>query len=220
MKKTLSVICALMMCFAIAGCGSTESKSSNKANAEAQKVTATSIVLSTNQLTINVDDTYQLSYTVFPSDADTEGFVWQSADSNVAEVDINGLIKAKKPGQTTISISNPEGILSTCSVTVEKAKPDLQKLYNSLGDKYYCSISSDGNTLTIDTNPMDIDDYTNTTAWGYIETVNDTLELTGLSEQMLQTRSLDGRLSETYDSLTVTWSYHPDKGLNAIYTVK
>lgn len=35
-----------------------------------------------------------------------------------------------------------------------------------------------------------------------------------------QTTSLDGRQSETWGRITMAWSYHPDRGLDAVYTLK
>ncbi len=34
-----------------------------------------------------------------------------------------------------------------------------------------------------------------------------------------QTTSIDGRQTETWDNLTVSWSYHPDRGLDGVLTV-
>ena len=36
---------------------------------------------------------------------------------------------------------------------------------------------------------------------------------------MDQTTSMDGRQSETWGDLTVSWSYHPDRGLDGVLTV-
>jgi hypothetical protein len=35
-----------------------------------------------------------------------------------------------------------------------------------------------------------------------------------------QTTSLDGRQSETWGNITMSWSYHPDRGLDAVYQIK
>lgn len=35
-----------------------------------------------------------------------------------------------------------------------------------------------------------------------------------------QTTSMDGRQTETWGVLTESWSYHPDRGLDAVFTVK
>jgi hypothetical protein len=34
-----------------------------------------------------------------------------------------------------------------------------------------------------------------------------------------QTTSLDGRQTETWDDVTLAWSYHPDRGLDGVVTV-
>ncbi len=34
-----------------------------------------------------------------------------------------------------------------------------------------------------------------------------------------QTTSMDGRQTETWDGITVSWSYHPDRGLDGVLTV-
>lgn len=41
-----------------------------------------------------------------------------------------------------------------------------------------------------------------------------------ISSHMDQTTSLDGRQSETWDGVTVSWSYHPDRGMDGVLTVE
>lgn len=36
---------------------------------------------------------------------------------------------------------------------------------------------------------------------------------------MDQTTSLDGRQTESWDGLTIAWSYHPDRGMDGVITV-
>lgn len=81
-------------------------------------IPVTSIVLSTNSCEIVEEESFQLSYTLFPENASDYGLTWKSADENVAIIAADGKITAKAPGQTTISISNQEGFIATCSVTV------------------------------------------------------------------------------------------------------
>ncbi len=40
-----------------------------------------------------------------------------------------------------------------------------------------------------------------------------------ISSHIDQTTSMDGRQSETWDAITVSWSYHPDRGLDGVLTV-
>lgn len=37
--------------------------------------------------------------------------------------------------------------------------------------------------------------------------------------QIGATRALDGRVSDSWDGLTATWSYHPSSGLNLMITI-
>lgn len=83
-------------------------------------VPITGIVLSTNSTTITVDDGFQLNYSLFPDNASDYGIRWKSADENVAIVNDSGFVLGKQVGQTTISASNENGIMATCSVTVEE----------------------------------------------------------------------------------------------------
>ena len=73
----------------------------------------------------------------------------------------------------------------------------------------------------IDTNPFNYKDGDSSlieTGLDHIETINKALDLPDwLYEEMLKTRALDGRQKESFDNVTVTWSYHPDQGMEAIY---
>lgn len=76
------------------------------------------MTLSTNTCEIVQDETYKLSYVVFPENASTDELVWKSADESVATVEQDGTIYAKAVGQTTITVSDGTQVFSSCSVTV------------------------------------------------------------------------------------------------------
>jgi len=84
-----------------------------------------------------------------------------------------------------------------------------------------CEVASDGSYIKIDTNPNNTKSFYNAE---YTQTVQDINQALGFSdslwEKMAQTRALDGRQSFESDEFTVTWSYHPDNGLNALYERK
>lgn len=81
-----------------------------------------SITLSTNMCEIVQDETFQISYTVLPENANTDKLVWKSADESVATVENNGTIHAVAVGQTTVTVSDGTQAFASCSVTVlEKA---------------------------------------------------------------------------------------------------
>ena len=84
-----------------------------------------------------------------------------------------------------------------------------------------CEVASDGSYIKIDTNPNDTKKFYSAE---YMQTVQDINKALGfpesLYEKMLQTRALDGRLTDENDTFSVSWSYHPDKGMSALYERK
>ncbi len=96
------------------------------------------IVLSTNTIELYVDAQYQLAYTLFPENATDYGLSWKSANDKIATVDEKGMIEAKEIGQTTISISNVDGFIATCAVTVIE-KPAYDRL--SLAEKAFVDMT-------------------------------------------------------------------------------
>ncbi|MCR5251279.1 MAG: chitobiase/beta-hexosaminidase C-terminal domain-containing protein [Lachnospiraceae bacterium] len=80
----------------------------------------TSISLSTNTLELQVDDTYQLGWTVLPEDADSTAVVFhrEPADSKITVSD-KGLITAGAAGKAVITIETVDGgCKDSCTVTV------------------------------------------------------------------------------------------------------
>lgn len=105
----------------------------------------TGIVLSTNSINLSVDESYSLSYTLLPDGVSDDGISWKSSDKSIATVDQNGVVKGKTEGETNIVISAPNGVYTTCSVTVsgKSAYDELsnaeQKLVDALvkASKYF-----------------------------------------------------------------------------------
>ena len=97
----------------------------------------------------------------------------------------------------------------------------MEKKFADIADESWCDIASDGSYMKLDTNPYDIDDSFNSDAWNKIEEVNTAL---GFSEALMgkmgETRSMDGRQSDENNKFKVTWTYHPDKGLEVMYEKK
>lgn len=100
-------------------------------------------------------------------------------------------------------------------------KKDFNKMYSDIADESWCTIASDGTWMKIDTNPYDIDDYTSTTAYYKLQSINSDLGFSSaVFEEMGETRSIDGRQSASSDKYEVSWTYHPDQGLEVMYKVK
>lgn len=115
-----------------------------------------------------------------------------------------------------------DGILSISTI-------DFSAKYSYMTEKPYCTIASDGSYIELDSNPYDYDndsylyivsDYTSEVV-DAVEQINSDLGFTqALSQKMKETNALQGKQFEENDKYKVTWTYHPDKGLNVIYEKK
>lgn len=177
------------------------------------------VELSDHTLNIEIDSSYQLSCTVTPETALNKSVKWTSTDTNVATVDDEGNVTAVNKGTVTITATTSSGKVDECVITV--THKSLSTVYDLIGGKdndYYCTLSYDGSYMEIDTNPFDIDDYSSITATKLVQDTNNALGLpTSVWTKMSNTNALDGRVSETYGDITVSWKYHPDNGLEVIY---
>jgi len=85
-------------------------------------------------------------------------------------------------------------------------------------DHYYCILSDDKKSISVDTNPSNLENYSNPETINVIKTIHSKLGLPdSLYAKMNGTSALDGRQTDTYGDITVSWKYHPDKGLEIIY---
>lgn len=93
---------------------------------KAEEVAIISITIEPTSFVINAGETKQLSVTALPENATNKEkilstLVWHSDNEEVASVDENGMVTAKKYGTTTISASIPDGFVTgSCDVTVDQ----------------------------------------------------------------------------------------------------
>jgi len=99
---------------------------------------------------------------------------------------------------------------------------DFNKLYQKdYGSKAWCTITTDGAKMVIDTNPGDQPDALISEAYDKIITINSQLGFTSeVFRAMQSTRFVDGVMTAENDKYSVSWRYHPDIGLEATYTIK
>lgn len=100
-------------------------------------------------------------------------------------------------------------------------------LFGYMEANSWCTIASDDSYIKIDTNPtdMDKDDFTYSyyinvfnPATEAIEEINQVLGFSdALMEKMNTTTWSQGRQTESNEKYTVSWTYHPDKGLEVVY---
>lgn len=93
---------------------------------KAEEVAIISITIEPTSFVINAGETKQLSVTALPENATKKEkilstLLWHSDNEEVASVDENGMVTAKKYGTTTISASIPDGFVTgSCDVTVNQ----------------------------------------------------------------------------------------------------
>lgn len=85
-------------------------------------IPVSSLSLNKTSLTIDIDDTYQLSATITPSNATYKTLSWSSSNPAVATVSSSGLVTPVAPGATTITATTTDGtnLSASCEVTVIK----------------------------------------------------------------------------------------------------
>ena len=81
----------------------------------------TGITLNKTSLTLQLNETMQLTATVQPSDADNKELTWASDNESIATVDQTGKVTAKAKGTCTISCSAKDGsgVKAECLVRVK-----------------------------------------------------------------------------------------------------
>lgn len=178
------------------------------------------VTLREKELTLAVGEHASLVYTVAPDDATDPTVTWSTSNESKATVE-DGTVYAVEEGTCTVTVSSNNGKTDTCFVTIESAGPDFEAIFDEYCDSAWAFVAADGSYLSIDTNPNNKDDYTDFEAYLAISSVNSALGLPdALFEKIGQTRALDGRQTESYDELTVSWTYHPDNGLEIMYEKK
>ena len=84
------------------------------------KQPVTSVYLNRSSLTLEGGETFTLTASVYPSNADNKNVEWSSSDEKVTTVDQNGLVTAVGKGSATITAAAADGsgVKGTCTVTV------------------------------------------------------------------------------------------------------
>lgn len=82
-----------------------------------------SVTLSLKDASVAAGNTLQLTAKVLPEDAVDKSIVWSSGNTDIAVVDQNGLVTAKKAGQVTITAAAAGGKASASCVLTVTVKP-------------------------------------------------------------------------------------------------
>lgn len=108
------------------------------------------------------------------------------------------------------------GITSSIgSATAEIFQPVLTAC--GMSDDGDSRIGDGGNSLTI--NGKGNDDATGISVNDFVCVMTELETPDSVVSHVSQTTSLDGRQTERWSNLSMSWSYHPDRGADVIYTV-
>lgn len=69
-------------------------------------------------LKMEIGDIEQLTVVISPADVDDKTVTWRSADAEVASVNSDGVVTARKAGETTITATASNGLTAECQVEV------------------------------------------------------------------------------------------------------
>lgn len=151
----------------------------------------------------------------------TEANVSQNPTEQINQFNNNVLNQKSNKKQILIGAACIGALILGAFALKGSSKVDFEKTFPEISKLYYCEVASDGSWMKLDTNVYNLDDYMNIEAWYDIEEVNKGLGFSeALMEKMGQTRSIDGRQSDENDKVRVSWTYHPDKGLEVLYERK
>lgn len=89
-----------------------------KVTVSSSYVSVTGITLNKSSMNILIGNTEALTKKISPSNATNQDVTWKSSDPEIATINSDGLITAKKVGTTIITVTTNNGYKTTCRVTV------------------------------------------------------------------------------------------------------
>ena len=137
-----------------------------------EKILVKSIKINNSKERLYIGDNYSLKVTINPNNATNQSITFISSDNNVASIDKNGRIVAKKEGTVTITAKSSNGKISSFKLTIMSV-PVTQIIINkaeetiSIGKSFNIStkilpsnatdqsltyISNNNNVVTVDKN--------------------------------------------------------------------
>ena len=107
---------------------------------------ATGININQTTLSLEVNQTSQLTATVVPDNTSNKNVIWSSKDDNIASVNSNGLVTAKTTGSTIITVTTTDGSnkSASCNITVKSAGTPIESKLKEGDYLYY----EDGTGIT------------------------------------------------------------------------
>ena len=166
-----------------------------------------------------------LDYIILPESVKDAEVTFSSSDEEIATVDNLGRVTTHKTGTAIITATTKNKKMAACTIKVKT--PNFIDLYSDIKNESWCIISEDGNSMMLDTNPNNLDKkylvlYYDVyqEASKMIQNVNKELGFSdSVYQKMNHTTALQGRQTEENELYSVSWTYHPNNGLEVFYEV-
>ena len=94
----------------------------------------------------------------------------------------------------------------------------FQKAYDTCGTSSGVSLSDNGTTISVDT--MGEEDWSGATYSDLVCIIDAVGTPSYINENIMSTRALDGRQTQEFDGIEVSYSYHPDSGMDIVFHKK
>lgn len=102
---------------------------------EMDAIPMTEIRLNETELSLVVDDTFQFTVQIIPSNATNQKLIWASSDSSVATVSDSGYLTAVGAGDTTITVTSYDGSVFTQCYVIVSALSDINTVGEDIADR-------------------------------------------------------------------------------------
>lgn len=98
---------------------------------------------------------------------------------------------------------------------------DLKSVCEEYRGEWYCTIAEDESYIYVDTDPLDFGNYIEDGSLNAVKSINEELGFPdSVYAQMTSTRAIDGNQTYEKNGISVSWKYHPDNGLEVLYSVE
>lgn len=94
----------------------------------------------------------------------------------------------------------------------------FQKAYDSCGTPSGVSVSDNGTTISVDT--MGEEDYSGATYGDLVCIIGAVGTPTYVNDGIMSVRAMDGRQTQEFDGIVVSYSYHPNSGMDIVFHKK
>ncbi len=163
-------------------------------------IAVSSIDLNYSSVYLEIDDTLNLTATIYPNNATDKSVSWSSSNTSVATVS-NGLITAKSAGTTTITVKTNNNITATCYVTVNNSSQQLIPVTSISLNKTSATLEID-NTLNLTATIYPNNATDKSVSWSssnssIVTVENGTITAVGYGSATITVSTIDGNKTAT-----------------------